>query len=99
MMYCSKCGSDMRGSTTYCPACGYSLRQMKVDAATAAPKFARTDPSKRSYNMISSSGNRNGDEILPGYGTDGLRTRRAEPEQKPKGIMFGKPKRDEEEVS
>ncbi|MCU0798682.1 MAG: hypothetical protein MUC62_03305 [Candidatus Thermoplasmatota archaeon] len=97
MMYCSKCGSAMRGSTTYCPACGYSVKQMKLDAASAPPKFRPMEPAKRSYNMISSSANRDGDEIRPGYGSDGLRTRRIEPEEKPKGIIFGRPKKDEEE--
>jgi hypothetical protein len=97
MMYCSKCGSDMRGSTTYCPACGYSVKQMKLDAASAPPKFRTVNSTKRSYSMISSSSNRDGDEIMPGYGPDGLRTRRSEPDDKPKGIIFGRPKKDEEE--
>jgi hypothetical protein len=34
MMYCTHCGSDMKGSKSSCPVCGYRVDQMKVDLKT-----------------------------------------------------------------
>jgi uncharacterized Zn finger protein (UPF0148 family) len=34
MMYCTHCGSDMKGSKSSCPVCGYRVDQMKTDLKT-----------------------------------------------------------------
>ncbi len=95
MMYCSKCGSDLRGNDRFCPSCGYSVKQMKIDSAAAPrnppPARDRTTPLGRSW--------KDDEPIIPGYGEDGLRTKREEPDKKPKGIVFGKFKDEEEEGS
>jgi ribosomal protein L37E len=31
MMYCTKCGSDLKGSKTRCPVCGYPVEKMRQD--------------------------------------------------------------------
>ena len=31
MMYCTKCGSDLKGSKAKCPVCGYSVSKMNDD--------------------------------------------------------------------
>lgn len=31
MMYCTKCGSDLKGNKVRCPTCGYEVIKMKVD--------------------------------------------------------------------
>lgn len=37
MMYCTKCGSDLKGAKNRCPACGYELKDMKMDLAKPRP--------------------------------------------------------------
>lgn len=34
MMYCTKCGSSLKGSTKSCPACGYEVSKMRTDLST-----------------------------------------------------------------
>jgi hypothetical protein len=31
MLYCTKCGSDLKGSKVRCPVCGYEVLKMKTD--------------------------------------------------------------------
>lgn len=31
MMYCTKCGSDLKGNNVRCPVCGYEVQKMKMD--------------------------------------------------------------------
>ncbi|MEA3558638.1 MAG: hypothetical protein U9R75_05225 [Candidatus Thermoplasmatota archaeon] len=31
MMYCTKCGSDLKGNKARCPVCGYEVMKMKMD--------------------------------------------------------------------
>lgn len=31
MMYCTKCGSDLKGNKVRCPVCGYEVQKMKMD--------------------------------------------------------------------
>ncbi len=33
MMYCTKCGSDLKGSRVRCPICGYEVLKMKMDVS------------------------------------------------------------------
>ncbi|MGA1822944.1 MAG: hypothetical protein ACMUIG_10505 [Thermoplasmatota archaeon] len=61
MMYCTKCGSDLKGSKTQCPVCRYPVEKMKSDLARpreyrrtpdtakpwAPPIPDQRDPSKR----------------------------------------------------
>lgn len=42
MMYCTHCGSDMKGSKTSCPVCGYRVEKMKEDLK--APRAVRSAP-------------------------------------------------------
>jgi len=38
MMYCTKCGSDLKGSKQRCPVCGYSVMKMKDDLSKSQPR-------------------------------------------------------------
>lgn len=40
MMYCTKCGSDLKGSSKLCPVCGYDISKMKTDLTT--PRLVRS---------------------------------------------------------
>ncbi|HHD15868.1 MAG TPA: hypothetical protein ENK47_04090 [Euryarchaeota archaeon] len=31
MLYCTKCGSDLKGNRVRCPVCGYEVQKMKMD--------------------------------------------------------------------
>jgi hypothetical protein len=31
MMYCTRCGSDLKGNKVRCPVCGYEVQKMKMD--------------------------------------------------------------------
>lgn len=46
MMYCTHCGSDMKGSKTSCPVCGYNVTQMKADLKTPRA-LKRPEPEER----------------------------------------------------
>lgn len=41
-MYCTHCGSDLKGSKTSCPVCGYRVDKMKDDLRS--PRAARPAP-------------------------------------------------------
>jgi hypothetical protein len=43
MMYCTKCGSNLKGSRVTCPTCGYEVMKMKMDLLK--PKTVRSGPS------------------------------------------------------
>ena len=48
MMYCTKCGSDLKGNKVRCPACGYEVVKMKIDVSR--PREARSqDRSPRAW--------------------------------------------------
>jgi len=40
MMYCTKCGSDLKGASKLCPVCGYEISKMKTDLTT--PRLVRS---------------------------------------------------------
>jgi len=39
MMYCTKCGSNLKGATKLCPTCGYEVNKMRTDLT--APRQVR----------------------------------------------------------
>lgn len=46
MMYCTKCGSDLKGSKTQCPVCRYPVNKMKNDLAKPRDYRRTTEKSK-----------------------------------------------------
>jgi hypothetical protein len=42
MLYCTKCGSDLKGSKVRCPVCGYEVMKMKMDLSQ--PREVRKRP-------------------------------------------------------
>ncbi len=54
MMYCTKCGSNLKGSTDRCPVCKYPVSKMKQDLSgpgkrersSSPPKFAPPYPTE-----------------------------------------------------
>jgi len=45
MLYCTKCGSDLKGSKVRCPVCGYEVLKMKVDVSK--PREVRQQESRK----------------------------------------------------
>lgn len=43
MLYCTKCGSDLKGSKVRCPVCSYEVIKMKMDVSQ--PREVRIRPS------------------------------------------------------
>ena len=48
MMYCTKCGSDLKGSKTTCPVCRYPVDKMKSDLARPR-EYRRTPEEKKPW--------------------------------------------------
>jgi hypothetical protein len=44
MLYCTKCGSDLKGSKNRCPVCGYEVIKMKMDVSQ--PREVQRRPSE-----------------------------------------------------
>jgi ribosomal protein L37E len=93
MMYCSKCGSDLRGSKNSCPACGYSLNQMKTESAQKPVGYKHTEFKKESLKPVIHR-DEDGNPISP-YSDEGIRMR--EEANKPKFLTFKKREPSEEE--
>jgi len=45
MLYCTKCGSDLKGAKNRCPVCGYEVLKMKVDVSK--PREVRVQESRK----------------------------------------------------
>ncbi|MFW3146810.1 MAG: hypothetical protein ACMUIE_08375 [Thermoplasmatota archaeon] len=48
MMYCTKCGSDLKGSNVRCPVCGYEVVKMKMDLSQS-PESRRQRPERKAW--------------------------------------------------
>ena len=45
MMYCTRCGSDLKGNKTKCPVCGYPVEKMRRDLSTPRePRREKSSP-------------------------------------------------------
>jgi hypothetical protein len=45
MLYCTRCGSDLKGSKVRCPVCGYEVLKMKTDVSKPREvRKAETEP-------------------------------------------------------
>jgi hypothetical protein len=93
MMYCAKCGSDLRGAKTSCPACGYSLNQMKTDSAAKPTGYKHAEIKKEPLKPVLKR-DEYGDPIYP-YSDEAIRMR--EEEGKPKRLIFKRSEPTEEE--
>lgn len=92
MMYCAKCGSDLRGNKTSCPACGYSLNQMKTENANKPIGYKHTEGKRETLHPVLRR-DEFGNPIYP-YSDEAIRLR--EEEGKPKTLKF-RPKADPSE--
>lgn len=93
MMYCSKCGSDLRGSKNSCPACGFSLNQMKTESAQKPVGYKHSELKKEGLKPVLRR-DEWGNPIYP-YSDEAIRMR--EEEGKPKTLTFKKAAPPEEE--
>lgn len=41
MMYCTKCGSDLKGNKVKCPVCGYPVEKMRRDLSSRSPPIRK----------------------------------------------------------
>jgi len=87
MMYCSKCGSDLRGSRSRCPTCGYSVDQMRLEDGQRKVGYKHSEIKKETPPM-NIKRDKYGD-IIPGYTPEGRKLR--EDEEKPRVLTFRKP--------
>lgn len=86
MMYCSKCGSDLRGNSNRCPTCGYSLNQMKLEDSQKRVGYRHSDIG-RDKPVGEIKRDENGDPIIPH--TDEWRKAK-ELEERPRVLTFRK---------
>lgn len=86
MMFCSKCGSDLRGGKSSCPTCGYSLSRMKLEDSQRRIGYKHTEI-RRDTPIGSLRRDENGDPILP-YSDEWRKAR--EEDQKPRVLTFRK---------
>ena len=79
MMYCTKCGSDLKGNSARCPVCGYDVQKMKIDLSKPmevrresrserrpwAPPIPdqRSDPKREERPVVAVEVEQEGDEV------------------------------------
>ncbi len=87
MMYCTKCGSNLKGSNVKCPVCGYEVQKMKMDVMK--PREHRTQRSEdRPWAPPIP------DQRVEGEMEEVIEVERSKPET---GIRFSTKEKDEEE--
>ncbi len=49
MMYCTKCGSDLKGNSARCPVCGYDVQKMKIDLSKPMEVRRESRPGRKPW--------------------------------------------------
>jgi hypothetical protein len=83
MMYCTKCGSNLRGETSRCPTCGYTISQMRLEDSRRRIGYKHSEIRKDPPSTLKLD--ENGDPI-PGYSPQSRMAR--EEEERPRTLVF-----------
>ena len=94
MMYCTRCGSDLKGSGKLCPACGYEISKMRQDLSSPR-QVKRAEEPREWAPPIPDQRKEKEARRAPVWGPDGRRTERRQEEERAT-ISFGKPGEEEE---